>query len=223
MKKVLFLLAFLLPGVASAESFTFGTPPSDTGFSDAYGRTASIQQMGVQFTTTVTANTFDFNFDSATNGSPTDDTVVYIENDLGGFPDGTILGSSAVAASSLSGTCAATVYPTITTASDLPPGTYWAVRGRSGALDNSNNYLNCINHSSMTTTASRNTGTWGTYGLDMVGTLDTSETGGGGGGSSAVWNFSTTTTLVDNPTEQMFDAVVLFLMSMAFVIWLLRK
>jgi len=38
-----------------------------------------------------------------------------------------------------------------------------------------------------------------------------------------VWNFSTTTTLVDDPDSQLFHMFLLFFMGMAFMIWLNRK
>jgi len=223
MKKILLLLLVLplawMPGYVHAESFTLGSAPSDTGFSDAFGRVTSIQQMAVAFTTTVTANTFDVNLDSAVNGSPSDDAVIYIEGNSSGQPDGTVLGSSQVPASSLTGTCGATAYPTITTA-DLPAGTYWLVRGRSGSPDNTDNFLNCINHLSTTNTEQQSSGSWSGYGLDMVGTMVTSDSGGGGGGGTGT---TTPPTVIDDPAEQIFDAMILFLLTMFGMIWFMRK
>jgi len=54
-----------------------------------------------------------------------------------------------------------------------------------------------------------------------VASVEILPTGGGGGGSGG--SATTTTTVIDDPAEQLFDAFLLYFLSMAFIIWLMRK
>jgi len=145
-------------------------------------------------------------------GAPTDDVVLGFYTDNAGEPD------APVASAQIDGTVGSTnqrhtftFTPFAVTATD-----YWVVLSRSGSLDPSNFYSNCGDDASGTEFLYERSGSWNSY------------TGTGNIAFNVVTGSSTppattTASTINNPNQDMFNAIVVFFMSWFGVMWILRK
>jgi len=217
-----FLVAIISiwPQFALAETITFaGNPLTD---SDRVG-TASLFYVAQSFTPSVNADTVIPSFYATVFSSPTDNLVAAIYSDSGGQP-GTLIGSSQLSHSALAADCSTiNTWPSIS-ASLTASTVYWVVLYRSGSADATNDYKACLADGT-TIKQSPPAISWSNYIYGYwVGNLVTSSGGGGGGGGGgASFMISTTTQLVDNPAQNMFNGMVLLIVGFFGTIWFFRR
>lgn len=103
----------------------------------------------------------------------------------------------------------------------LPAGTYWIVASRTGSPSDANVFEWGSAGTAAGAGASRVTGAWSTNTYQFIYAVNDGGTacGGGSGGDTA----SSTSETVDDPAGTLFNAMILFMLSMSFVVWLMRK
>jgi len=223
MKKLLFLFLFLLPLPASAATCSVNS--SSVGTNDTFGD--YVEALAVQFTVAAECDVGSVTLNLAKDSGATDNARISFYSDSGNQPN-VLIGTADTFP-------AAPVFPTFAdrTASPtacLQPGTnYWLVLDKPGSSSGNEYYVSDSNGAPTMLYKYLHIGTWfGISTREMIYSIEDGGTACGGpspspASTSTVWTFSTTTTLIDNPTEQMFDGMLLFLASMGLMYFMLKK
>jgi len=159
-----------------------------------------------------------------TSGSPGDEITIDI-NGPGSVPGGTNLYSTTV--KPISGSCTTfTIHPSVAVSAT---SVYWIYAHRTGSTDDGNYWRPCGSYSSSYTDGDQwsleNGGSWGITGEAWTTMESITEGGGGGGGSGTTtpWVYTATTTVIDNPTQDFANGLILFMIGFGFMVWLFVK
>jgi len=231
----------LLFGISVAranESVSLGSGSTDA---DSFGNTTTFQKFAQQFTISNSEDIASTTVCIATSGSPTDNVVVSYVNDSGGLPGTTVYGSTQLSYTAFGSTvvpCAGTQTFSDVSGLGLSPGTYWEVFSRSGTLDDTNLYYISLSNGGSLSIAAYNGSVWRQSSLGtsknwiqgninfMTGTPASGGTNSSPNGSE-VWGTgnlaSTTFGIIDNPNQDVFNAMILFLAGFFGVIWVFAK
>lgn len=184
-----------------------------------YGFDSTFQYLAVPFTT-IGAGTIDEVVVSLKKaGSPTDDTVLSIQTDDGGEPDGVTLEQGTYNNAVLTTSCADV---TIILDAELnldAATTYWLVFSRDGGNDMTNRPISCGDSVAGDNLAGDSTFTWSPvdkftrYVITIASEFD-----GGGSGTT-----TDATSLEAQAQTNIFYGFVLFFIFMMFPIWLTRR
>jgi len=225
------VLLFLLPGTFVFADYTISTVTNSSsltavGYTDGAGddRVSDAQQVITTGAGTVSSIVMSV----ATAGSPGDNLVMKIYADSGDLPSGAAIATSnnvsaGVMGSGCPGGNSATRDETFTFSSpvSLSAATkYWFAIERTGALDGTDFYRACGDDAGAITPNSfaKYTSSWANSPQTIRLTADVVE-----GGSSGTSTATSTDVTVDNPNQNLFNGVILFMLSFWGVIWFFRK
>lgn len=221
--------ASVLP--AFAETITWASSSNDL---DNYGNTSQAK-IAQPFTPSVNADTASVVFGVKPSGSPTDNVTIDIFADSAGLPSGSSLGGTSLPHGSIGSDCTTPItFPSITGLSLVGGTQYWVVFGRSGSQDGTNKYTYCGQDSTPGVFYYfLNNTTWTLGWGNIFKQIVLTSSGGGGGSTDGAFpngsevfpgqSASTTFSIVDNPTQDFFNGMVLFLMSFFGLIWIFKS
>jgi len=231
-------LLLFCPAMALAD-YTIPIEPSANSNLIDFGQTGGGASMKtVQSFTTINAGdiTGFENLEVVKQGSPADDIIVSVYDDSGG--PNTLLGNYTVNNVYVLASCSGEITGTFSSPISVAASTmYWVVIQRSGSADFTHYYKTCgdavgdsyagggAGYIDNGATFTDLTGA----GYDLRITLDIQEGGGGGDTGSTTPPFtgggplSASTTIVDNPTQDLWNGYMLFFLSMGGVLWLFKR
>jgi len=220
---LLVLVGSFLPMVASAYTIT---TTNLTAAHNGFGySTATAHKSAQCFTSIGAGDVTSVLVSMSYAGTPTDNFVISLEETTAGAPNGTVLSSVSVPASSISSTPTDYTY-TFATSSLAASTVYCFVFSRTGS-DSTSNYYNDDGDSVGSLFWWMNSGVWtSTAGTHRL-VFDVNPASGGGG-ATAGWPVSpfgtatTTYTVVDNPTQDYFNGLALFLFGFVLILWLFK-
>jgi len=218
-----FYVVWFSPSIAHAD-YTI-TTSTNFGNIGGVGQTGRVSY-AAPFTTIGAGTMQTFTACLAAGGTPSDNVDLSLEADSAGTPSNTPIATAAVAGSSLTGTPTDISFSFSSPQSLSASTVYWLVLRRDGSLDGTNLYKPCGNTGSGTQAWASTLGT-GTWDQDYVNfnqryVIPIVEGGGGGGGGNAT-DSTTTASLVDSPTEDLFNGFVIFFMAAFGTMWVLRR
>lgn len=229
--RFLSLVLFFLPGfaLASTSITTYSSITNTTRIGDVSSHTYQAQS----FTATVTGSISTLQFYSGTSdGSPSDGLTVSLYTDSAGSP-GTSLVSQTVPNSALGGNNLVTV--TFSTPTSVVSGTsYWVVITRQGSVNGTNYYnwgIDCSNaYGGGLLKVGDVTPTWSVLNTGCDGALVISQDTMAPPPTVFEYLFgavtttaSSTVSIVDNPTQDMFNILALFSLWFFGIYWVFSK
>jgi len=218
----------ILPVSAFAdETISLGDPTSSAN-QYVFGRSGDIHIVGQKFTPSDYTTDITVTFDIARTAAETDNVRVDIEADVGGHPSGVSLGSAQIAGTSVANVggaeCDGAVdnetFPTISGLALTSGTTYWAVLSRTGSLNTyPNTYVVCRNTNSVSDQYSQDDSTWSASAKQFSGYLDLIS----GTPPEPPSTEGTATSTVNQTEQNTFNGVLVFMLSMFFVVWFFKK
>jgi len=177
--------------------------------------TNQCQRVGQSFTLVNDTTVTSVRLRHSKQANPVDNLLMEIQSDAAGIPDGVALASSSYAGTSLPGSDGI-VTVDYNVEVDLEPGTYWIVSLRSGSYDNDDYYRNYGTSASLVGEAKcDNSNAYATsltnpdFYFQVYGTENTSN--------------STSTNIVSNPQQNVFNGFLLFFVSLFTMYILIKK
>jgi len=229
-----FFLAFITLAAFFDKAYADYSPTLGSGTSAIleFGQDASTggdsDKVAAKFTTVGVGDVVTAHVILKKVNTSSDNVIVSVFATDGTKPTGSTLGDSdAVAISSFSTGCASVDFTFSTPVTISAATEYWLVLSRTGTLDNTNRPQVCGTSSGgdhQVTIHRTDTGVWQDGGsldtMQIGGSVDITEGGGGGGGGEAT---TTEPTVINNPNQDLFNGIVLFLVSFFGTVWLFRR
>jgi len=232
---VVMLIGFLV-ALAPTFSYAYGTCVADLSAPDVpsapfnAGSANSDYKRAMRFTLTSSCDVGKVGLHIVKNNAPGDAVDVQIYSEAGGEPDTTIVTGSNITTSNT--TTGVMTYSTVSTTT-LAAGNYWIVAHRTSTIDNTNYYgwdgdtggsPNFVYANGAETTWALGTGS---LAFDIVGDSAAPPEPPPSSGlpifGDYISNASSTFIIVDNPNQDLFNGIMLFIAMFWFVAWYFRK
>jgi len=213
---VYLLVWFFFPAAVFAD-YSIDTNSDMTGlmnFGD--NATGGQEKLAQLFTTAGEGEIDEIQICLRENGTVADNLVMGLYTDNAGSPD--TLVEDVTIVGDIGGSYARHTFTFATPVAVAATTNYWVVIGRSGGMDGSHNYAVCGEGTGSDFMYMRSSA-WNSFGGEMNMAVSVLEAGGGGSATST----SATSTPVDDPNRDIFNGILLFMVSFFGTVWLFRR